>query len=86
MTEISLSDALIYLSMFVTGCSILSLILPPVEFFDDFPRFQKYYRLFCKIIVKWGSLDLRGKVIQQYKSFQKKNGAPSDNQTTNGGT
>jgi hypothetical protein len=70
----TLEQAWFYLASFVTGCSLLSLLLPPVEFFDEFPRFQKFYRLFCKIIVKWGSLDVRGKVITMYDSYQKKNG------------
>ena len=44
-------------------CSLLSLFLPAPEEFNDFPRFQKVYRLALKFIVKWGSLDLRSKVL-----------------------
>lgn len=62
--EISAWQVWVWLSSFVTGCSILSLFLPAVEDFNDFPRFQPYYRLFCKVVIKWGSLDLRGKILQ----------------------
>lgn len=52
------------LTNMVTVCSLLSLMLPAVEDFDEFPRFQPYYRLFCKIVIKWGSLSLRGKILE----------------------
>ncbi len=74
----TIETAWIYLSSLVTGCSLASLLLPPIEYFDEFPRFQPYYRLFCKIVVKWGSLDLRGKIIGMYDSYQKKNGGPPE--------
>lgn len=66
----TLPPALAYLALWIAGCSILSLILPPVEMFDDFPRLQKWYRLLCKLIKYFGSLDLRGKIIQLYPSYQ----------------
>ena len=70
----AIETAWIYFSSFVTACSFAALLLPPIEYFNEFPRFQPYYRLFCKIIIKWGSLDLRGKIITMYDSYQKKNG------------
>lgn len=62
------------LTNLVTICSILSLMLPAVEDFNDFPRFQKWYRLVCKLIIKWGSLDLRGKILEARGIL--KNGQP----------
>lgn len=52
-------------------CSVASLILPPVEFFEEFPGFQKFYRVLCKFLKYWGSLDFRGKIIAQYPQYQK---------------
>lgn len=72
--EITLAQLFDWVARAVLVCSALSLILPAVEDFDEFPRFQKYYRLFCKIVVKWGSLDLRGKILQARGVI--KNGEP----------
>lgn len=58
-------------SKWVFFCTILSLLLPPVEFFDDFPKFQPYYRFVCKFLKYFGSLDFRGKIIAQYPQYQK---------------
>lgn len=66
----NLPPTLVYLSLWVTACSILSLILPPYEFFEDFPRFQKWYKLICKIIKYLGSLDFRGKIVQLYPQYR----------------
>jgi hypothetical protein len=45
-----------------------------VELFEDFPRFQKWYRLFGKIVKYLGSLDFRTKVLELYPSYRKANG------------
>lgn len=66
-----ISKAVDYVAYWVLGCSILSNLLPPVEFFEDFPNFQKWYRMGCKILKYLGSLDWRGKIIAQYPSYQK---------------
>lgn len=70
MGDITLSQVVDGIARWVLGCSIASIILPPVEFFDDFPRFQKWYRLFCKFVKYFGALDFRAKVIEMYPSFQ----------------
>jgi len=67
-----------YAAWWVFGFSILSLVLPPVELFDDFPRFQKYYRLLGKIVKYMGSLDFRTKILELYPSYRKKNGDQSE--------
>ena len=72
--DISLSQLLDLAARWVFTCTLLSLILPPVEFFNSYPRFQESYRLFCKVLKYWGSLDFRGKVIELYPCIQKKNG------------
>lgn len=64
MAEVSLLSVVDWAARIVFACSLLSLLLPAVEDFNEFPGFQRYYRLFCKIILKWGSLDLRGKILQ----------------------
>ena len=55
-----------YASGLVSICSILHLILPAYEIFDDFPEFKKYYKVFVLII---GSIALnkRQSVVGIYK-------------------
>lgn len=60
-----------YAARWVFICSVLSLILPPVEFFEEFPRFQAYYRLFGKFLKYWGNLNFRSKIIELYPQYQK---------------
>ena len=72
--DIPLGLLLDWAARWLFACTLLSLALPPVEFFDNFPRFQEGYRLFCKVLKYWGSLDFRGKVIELYPCIQKKNG------------
>lgn len=62
--DMTLHELFDWLTRIVFGCSILSLMLPAVEDFNEFPRFQPYYRLFCKVVIKWGSLDFRGKILE----------------------
>lgn len=50
-----------FYSSWVTAWSHVSAFMPPPEMFDDYPRFQKPYRLFGKL-AKWFSLDVRTKV------------------------
>lgn len=60
-----------FIAYWVLTFSIMSILLPPVEFFDDFPRFQPWYRLGCKFIKYWGSLNWRGKIIERYPSYNR---------------
>lgn len=53
-------------------CSILSLLLPPVEQFQDFPRFQKRYTLCVSLIAHWGALNLRGKLLERSMTPEQK--------------
>ena len=70
--DITLFDFIDYMGRWVLLNSVLSILLPPVEFFDDYPRFQKLYRTVCKFIKYFGNLDLRGKIIAQYPQYQKR--------------
>lgn len=53
--------------------SIISIFLPPIEMFDDYPRFQKHYKLVISIIGTWAALNLRGKIASAYRK-RKENG------------
>jgi hypothetical protein len=53
----------------VVGASILHVILPPYDVFNDFPTLQKYYKLFVAIVA-WLALNVRTKVIQAYPSIK----------------
>ena len=59
----------------VTGASILHTLLPPWDAFNDFPKAQKYYRLFI-YIVGYAALNGRSTVYQSI-STTKSNGGPA---------
>lgn len=46
------------ISVVVIGSSVLYTILPPFEVFNDFPRFQKYYKVIV-YTVKYIGLNAR---------------------------
>ena len=52
---------------FVVIASIISWLMPPIETFDGFPRFQKFYVLIVRIVSQYASLNLRGKMLELYK-------------------
>lgn len=58
----------------VFWASIIYLLLPPIEVFDDFPRFRKYYSLVVRIV---GNIAVsnRGKVMSLYSQYREKNNA-----------
>jgi len=55
---------------FVFGCSVASLLLPPVSMFAGFPRFQKFYAKFVDLVQYYGSLNLRDKIAQAYSNYK----------------
>ena len=79
LEAVTLHDLIDFAARWVLYFSLASIFLPPIEFFDDYPRVQKGYRLVCKLIKFFGSLDLRGKVISMYPSYQKSNGNGKSN-------
>lgn len=48
---------------FVFFCSVLSNFLPPIETFDGFPLFRKYYAVLIILVTRWGSLNFRGLML-----------------------
>jgi hypothetical protein len=42
--------------------SLLGTFLPPYEWFDDWPRFQKVYKILKMTIAKWGAINLQSVV------------------------
>ena len=46
--------------------SVASLLLPPIETFKDFPRFQKFYGVLVTIVVRWAALNLRNTLYSKY--------------------
>ena len=49
----------------VTISSFVSLALPPIETFSQFPRFQKVYAVIVITITRWTSLNLRNTIYWQ---------------------
>ena len=45
--------------------SIISMLLPPIEFFVDYPKFQKYYGLILKLVHFYAALNLRTPMMQR---------------------
>ena len=60
----------------VFWCSVASLLLPPVELFDTWPRFKRYYTFAIRIINYYGALNLRGKIAQKYVEYKNGNDTP----------
>lgn len=75
---------ILHVPHFVFYCSVFSLMLPPIETFKDFPRFQKYYSVFIVIVTRWGSINFRNTLYSKYFD----NGAlpPSASSTKQGDT
>ncbi len=76
--------ALEYYLHFVAWCSLLSVLLPPVEYFADFPRLQRAYRLLIQLVSRYGALNLRGSIAQWYQK-QNGNGLPAPPESTSQG-
>ena len=57
----------------VVACSVLHMLLPPYETFDDFPTFRKYYKLLV-LIVGNVALNKRGSVVGLYNRVKETNG------------
>jgi hypothetical protein len=53
--------------------SILSILLPPIETFEHFPRFQRAYSLLVITITRWTSLNLRNTIYWQKFSTKRSN-------------
>lgn len=59
LSHITAYDLIHWLGSLVLISSILSMLLPPVEWFSDWPKFQKFYDLFVKIVHKYAALNAR---------------------------
>ena len=70
MTDITLIQAVDWLARFCLFFSILYAILPPYEIFDDYPGFQKFYKLVLGL-VKHFAINVRDKMNNLYPSFNR---------------
>jgi len=66
LTGIEKVPALHYFAHYVFYTSMISLLLPPIEMFDNFPRFQKYYTVVVNLMQYYGAQNWRGKIAQLY--------------------
>lgn len=71
------TKAIEFLQHLVFWSVIASLVLPPIEVFDDFPGFQRYYRVFVAIINRGGALNVRGIVAEKYQQRRNGNSTPT---------
>lgn len=74
MGDLTLTQLFDFVSKWVFVFSIINILLPPVEFFDDFPKAKKVYELIVHLVRHYGALDFRGKLMALYPSYQNKNG------------
>lgn len=65
MSHITVVDLMHWLGELVLVSSILSMLLPPVEWFDGWPKFQKFYALFVKIVHKYAALNARSMAMSK---------------------
>lgn len=61
----------------IVVCSVLHMLLPPYETFDEFPRFRQYYKLIV-LIVGNISLNKRESVVGLYQRVKAANGEKKD--------
>lgn len=54
----------------VVGSSVLINVLPPVEAFDEYPKFQGTYKFLFIFLKRFCSLDLRTIIYPQLKQNQ----------------
>jgi hypothetical protein len=59
-----------YVVHFVFWASVVSLLLPPTEIFDSFPRFKRKYEVLVRLINHYAALNVRGKIAQSYVNFK----------------
>ena len=74
MGSLTINDLFDIVAKWVFVFSIINILLPPIEFFNDFPKVQKVYSFIVHIVKYYGALDFRGKVMAQYDSYKNKNG------------
>ena len=56
--------------------SVLSILLPPIETFSQFPVFQKWYGMAVIVITRWASLNLRNVIYWKKFNTQRPDPAP----------
>lgn len=76
MTDITLIQAFDWIARVTLAASLLYAIVPPYETFNDFPGFQKYYKL-ALTILKYFAVNVRTNITNLYPSFKKENGNAS---------
>jgi hypothetical protein len=63
---LTIDDVLNFLAKFVLYASIFNTLLPPIEWFDKYARFKKYYSIFVLVLSHYASLNIRGMVWNKY--------------------
>ena len=69
-TILTVAGLWVVVSNLISICSMLHILLPPYETFNDYPRMQKYYKLIVLIIGNI-ALNKRGDVVNLYPSVKK---------------
>ena len=64
LSTMTLGDFLQLWGNIIAIGSILSIFLPPIEWFNDFPRFQRGYRMLIVVVNHYLALNLRGKIAE----------------------
>ena len=59
---ITVEQAYLWLAQIVLWASVLALLLPRVDRFNDFPKFQKFYKTVVSIVSDYAALNIRSKL------------------------
>lgn len=67
--SITLVQVFHWLSAFVLVCSVLGSLLPPYEYFAQWPKFQSVYRVLTMIIARWGAINVKSLIYPSIASM-----------------
>jgi hypothetical protein len=70
MNDVTLGQVMNWMALFVFWASVINLLLPPLEWFDGFPRFYKAYRVALLIVTHYSSLNFRAALWSKFIDVQ----------------
>ena len=76
MLDIQVMELVDLVGRWVLFFSVLSIIMPPVEWFEELfgaeSKVTKFYRFFGKFVKYYGNLDFRDKMINLYPQYRQR--------------
>lgn len=70
LKDITVDSLMQWASMFVFVMSLITLVAPPVEWFDKWPKFQERYKFALLVIAHYAALNFRAALWSKYIDTQ----------------